>query len=106
MKLQKLIKFSPKRNAAFDWIKNELSTEDSTSDFGRSIKKICATRCTVRGESVCSILNNYCILMELWEQCLEIRLDPDVKGQIIGVTTQMTRFDLLIGLQLCEKILI
>ena len=37
--ITKLIKFSPKRNAAFDRIKNELSTEDSTSDFCRSIKK-------------------------------------------------------------------
>ena len=101
----KLIKFSPKRNAAFDGIKNELSTEDSTSDFGRSINKICATRWTVHGESVCSILNNYCILMELWEQCLETRLDPDVKGRIIGVKIQMTKFDLLFGLQLCERIL-
>ena len=33
--ITKLIKFSPKRNAAFDRIKNELSTEDSTSDFGK-----------------------------------------------------------------------
>ena len=66
--ITKLIKFSPKRNAAFDRIKNELSTEDSTSDLGsRSIKKICATRWTVRVESVLSILNNYCILTELSE---------------------------------------
>ena len=36
--------------------------------------------------------------MELWEQCLETRLDPDVKGRIIGVKTQMTKFDLLFGL--------
>ena len=43
--------------------------------------------------------------MELWEQCLETRLDPDVKGRIIGVKTQMTKFDLLFGLQLCERIL-
>ena len=93
--ITKLIKFSPKRNAAFDRIKNELSTEDSTSDFGRSITKICATRWTVRGELVCSILNNYCTSMELWEQCLETNLDPDVKGWIIGVKTQMTKFDLL-----------
>ena len=32
-----------------------------------------------------SILNNYCALIELWEQSLETRLDPDVKGRTIGV---------------------
>ena len=38
--ITRLIKFSPKRNAAFDRIKNELSTQDRASDFGGSIKKI------------------------------------------------------------------
>ena len=38
--LKSLMKYSPKRNAAFDRIKNELSTQDRASDFGGSIKKI------------------------------------------------------------------
>ena len=104
--ITRFVKFSPKRNAAFDRIKNELSTEDSTSDFGGSIKKFCATRWTVRGKSVDSILNNYCILKELWEQCLETHFDPDVKGRIIGVKSQMTKFDFIFELQLYERILL
>ena len=43
--------------------------------------------------------------MQLWDECLETRLDPDVKGRIIGVQTQITTFDLLFALQLSMKIL-
>ena len=52
-----------------------------------------------------SILNNYCALIELWEQSLETKLDPDVKGQIIGVKSQMMTFPFLFGLLLCDRIL-
>ena len=33
------------------------------------------------------------------------RLDPDVKARIIGVQLQMSTFNLLFGLKLCERIL-
>ena len=36
---------------------------------------------------------------------LKTRLDPDAKGRIIGVQTQMSTFDLLFGLQLSMRIL-
>ena len=54
------------------------------------------------------IIEHYMIhsAMQLWDECLETRLDPDVKGRIIGVQTQMTTFDLLLGLQVSMKILI
>ena len=42
---------------------------------------------------------------QLWEECLEAQLDPDVKGRIIGVRTQMSQYNLLFGLKLCERIL-
>ena len=38
-------------------------------------------------------------------RCLETRLDPDVKGKIIGVQAQMDTFNLLFGLHLSMKIL-
>ena len=44
----------------------------------------------------------YDTLNQLW---LETWHDPDVKGRIIGVQTQMTIFDLLLGLQLSIKFL-
>ena len=78
----KLINFSPKRNAAFDRIKSQ-TEEDLVASVG--IRNFCPTRWTVRGNSVGSILENYNILNDLWDECLETRLEPDIKGRIIGV---------------------
>ena len=75
--ISKLVKFSPKRNAAFDQIKAEVVEEDG---FAPSIRTFCPTRWTVWGNSIGSILENYKVLKQLWEECLETRLEPDVKG--------------------------
>lgn len=99
--ISKLIKFSPKRNAAFNRIKAEIADEDHGSGVG--IRTLCPTWWTVRGNSIGSILENYEVLNQLWEECLETRLDPDVKGRLIGIQTQMSQ--LLFGLKLCERIL-
>ena len=68
-------------------------------------RKLCPTRWTVRGNSVESIIRNYNNLKQLWDECLEKRLDPDIKGRIIGVKTQMTQYKVLFGLKLCERVL-
>jgi len=41
-----------------------------------------------------SILSNYDNLKQLWEECLETNPQPDVKGRVIGVQSQMAQFDL------------
>ena len=69
------------------------------------IRALCPTRWTVRGDAIESILEHYNTLKQLWEECLETRLDPDVKGRIIGVQAQMDTFNLLFGLHLSMKIL-
>ena len=99
----KLINFSPKRNAAFDKIKALEAEDDLISGVG--IRSFCPTRWTVRGESVCSILENYNVLNVLWDECLEGSLVPEVKSRIIGVKAQMSGFKLLFGLHLSERIL-
>ena len=98
--ITKLVKFSPKRNAIFDRIRSE---EEDGSSIG--IRTFCSTRWTVRGDSIESILSNYDNLKQLWEECLETNLQPDVKGRVIGVQSQMVQFDLLFGLKLCQRIL-
>ena len=66
----------------------------------------CPTRWTVRGNSIVnSFLENYQVLKQLWEECLDTRLEPDIKGQIIGVNRQISKCSLLFGLKLCERIL-
>ena len=50
-------------------------------------------------------MENYDVLNQLWEECLGQRLEPDIKGRIIGVRAQMSQYSLLFGLKLCERIL-
>ena len=100
--ITKLVKFSPKKNAAFDWIKFEVVEEDG---FAPGIRTLCPTRWTVRGNSIGSILENYLVLKQLWKECLKAKLEPGVKGRVIGVDTQMSRYYLLFGLKLCQRIL-
>ena len=100
----KLIKFSPKRNAALERIKADQSDHDDLISRVE-IRSFCPTRWTVRGASVASILENYNVLNQLWDECLEGRMVPDVKGRIFGVKAQMSEFKLLFGLHLSQRIL-
>ena len=61
--ITKLVKFSPKRNAAFNCIKS--SNEDDGTQASIGIRTLCPTRWTVRGELIKSILTNYKSLDEL-----------------------------------------
>ena len=82
---------------------NFWSEEEDSSSIG--IRTFCPTRWTVRGHSIESILSNYNTLKQLWEECLKTNLQPDVKGRVIGVQSQMVQFDLLFDLKLCQRIL-
>ena len=102
--ISKLIKFYPKRNAAFDQIKAEHPEDDCHTGVG--IRSFCPIRWTVRGDSVTSILDNYTVLKQLWEECLNTTsILPEVKGRVFGVRAQMSQYNLLVRLILCERIL-
>ena len=58
------------------------------------------TRWTVRGDAIASITKNHDFLLQVWEECLETKLNPDVNGQKIGAKMQMSRYKLLFGLYL------
>ena len=44
-------------------------------------------------------------MKELWDECLETNLIPDVKGRIVGVKTLMFDYKIVFGLHLSERIL-
>lgn len=102
--ISKLIRFSPKRNAAFERIKVEAPVYEEVYTMG--IRAFCPTRWTVRGDAIASIIENYEVLKQLWDESLEAKLDPDIRGRIIGVKTQMSQYRLVFGLQLCKRILL
>ena len=59
--ITKLIKYSPRREAIFHALKNELSSSTC------GIRVLCPTRWTVRAESLASILSNYSVLRAMWD---------------------------------------
>ena len=63
-----------------------------------NIQSFCPTRWTVRGHAIAK-QHYYEALKQLWLECLDSRLDPDVKGRIIGVRAQMQCFDFWLGFE-------
>ena len=92
----KLVKYSPKRDAMFHQLKQQLAPD--SPDF----RVLCPTRWTVRANSLQNVLDNYTVLQSLWEACLESKLDPEIKSRVIGVKTQMATFDFFFGVYLGE----
>ena len=66
---------------------------------------MCPTRWTVRGESLGSVIGNYAVLQETFEESIDTVTDTEVKSRLIGVSAQMKTFNFLFGTLLGELIL-
>lgn len=97
--ITKLIKKSPRRDALLQKLKTELAPDTP------SLRALCPTRWTVRADALKSILNNYEVLQELWEESLDIVKETDMKARINGVASQMQKFDFFYGVSLGDLIL-
>ena len=86
MKISKLLKKSPKRNASFQKPKQELAPD--TPYFC----VICPTRWTVRAASLQSVLDNYEVLLSVSTESQEGHLDNDIRAKVTGVEAQMLTF--------------
>jgi hypothetical protein len=95
-KISKLVKKSPKRDSCFDKIKSTLAPDTRT---------LCPTRWTVRAATLKSVIDNYEVLLELWEESQRGHLDGEMKSRIVGVETLTHTFDFLFGVFLGELIL-
>ena len=69
------------------------------------MRVLCPTRWTVRADSLKSVLDNYIVLQELWEEAEKTTKDSDITARVIGVASQMTNFDFYFGVYLGEMIL-
>lgn len=85
--MSKLIKHSPKRDALFTKLKEELQPELP------GMRVLCPTRWTVRADSLKSVLDNYLVLQELWEEAEKTTKDSDITARVIGVAFQMRNFE-------------
>ena len=97
--MSKLIKYSPKRDALFKKLKEELQPELP------GMRVLCPTRWTVKADSLKSVLDNYIVLQELWEEAEKTTKDSDITAYVIGVASQMTNFEFYFGVYLGEMIL-
>ena len=79
--ITKLIKKSPKRDSQFKVLKDQLAPGT------RGVRILCPTRWTIRADSLSSILDNYQVLQELWEEVLPDTRDTEMRARIIGVST-------------------
>ena len=94
-----LLKFSPKRDALFDKLKQEIAP--ATPGFCT----LCPTRWTVRAVSLKSFLDNYMVLQALWEEVKDFVTDSEIHASVTGVDATMSKFSFLFGLVLAEKLL-
>ena len=100
----KLVKFSPKRENLLGQIKSNIEMEDEEEGISASgLTKFCATRWTVGATCFQRVIDNYDALLKLWNDCLETRLESDVRGRIIGCQAQMKKFDFFFGLNLSQR---
>ena len=68
-------------------------------------RELCSSRWTVRAASLQSVLDNYEVLLQVWEESKETNLDSEIRARIIGVESQMLSFDFLFGISLGSLIL-
>lgn len=97
--ITKLVKYSPRRENLFNTIKGEMAPGMP------GVRTLCPTRWTVRVDSMQSIVQNYAVLQELWDQAIDIVHDTETIARIRGVASQMQSFDFFFGLILGELLL-
>lgn len=89
--LSKLMRKSPKQDAMLFKLKEELSFENP------GFRVTCPTRRTMRTESLKSVLR--------WNNSLEEKIDPAIRGRIIGVQSQKHCVDYYFGIYVLQLLL-
>ena len=97
--ITKLIKKSPKHEVTFKKFADDIKTGSP------GIRTLCPTRWTVRAEALTSISENYQALQSTWEAAKQATKDTEMRAWIIGVASQMEKFDFFFGVELGRKCL-
>lgn len=83
--ISKLLKYSPKRDAAFEALKSQLAPTNP------GFRTLCPTRWTVRATSLNSIYQNYNVLKKFWDQARDFSVDSECRTCIPKFTTYCSR---------------
>ena len=97
----KLIKKSPKREAKFNKLKEEIG------DVNTNVRSFSFTRWTVKAKSIKSITDNYALLIATYEQDLEDSksMPIEMKSRIRGIITIMNKYSSYFGFRLAYFVL-
>ena len=101
--ITKHVKLSPRRDAIFEEFKSD--HDSMTGSKSPAICLLCPTHWTVRADSMFSILKNYQVLLDTWDEAVDVVKDVEAKSRIRGVSFQMCYFDFLFAMMLSEMIL-
>ena len=69
------------------------------------VRILCPTRWTIRADSLASVIDNYDVLLLIWEEAFSICKDTECKSRIQGVSFVMKTFNFVFGAMLGELIL-
>ena len=83
---------SPKRDAIFQKLKHDHATDTP------SFRVLCPTRWTLRAAQ--SVLDNYEVLLGVWEESNKSQIDSEMKARIIGIQTKMLTSNFFFGISL------
>ncbi len=98
--ITKLIKISPRREAIFLAVKQDMPGSSSAG-----IRLLCLTRWTVRADALASVTSNFQVLQQTWEESIEAVCDTETKPRIRGISNVMSTLDYLYGNVLGEMLL-
>ena len=114
--LTKLVKYSPKRQAALKNIQEELKIENlklpvddnntGVDTFSR-LRLFCPTQWAVRAKLLHSILNNYKPILDMLAWCNDSQntSDSDIRARAAGLERKMNYFNFMYGLRLSMLVL-
>ena len=88
--ITKLIKYSPRREGIFQQLKD--NHDISVGYHTPGVRVLCPTRWTVCANALASVISNFEILLNTWDEAAEIVSDTESKARINGVAFQMKTF--------------
>ena len=93
-----LANYSPKRENILGRMQENFEGNfDSYTDNFLALEKLCPTRWTVRASCFQKIIDNYCLLLKLWDECLKASLDVETRSRVIGCKAQVKTFNFFFG---------
>ena len=100
-----LVKYSPKGEKMLGRIRENIEGEffDDNNKYS-ALDKLCVTRWTVRASCFQKVIDNYPLLLCLWDECLKEKLDGETRARIVGCKAQMKTFNFFFGLCIGQRL--